>query len=268
MKVTFLGTGTSHGVPMIGCRCAVCCSENPKNKRRRCSLYVQAGGVHLLFDTPPDLRDQALTFGVERVDAVFITHPHADHIFGFDDLRRFSELQQAHLPVYGSPETVAALRVKFDYVDRPSHSFGGVPRVIFTEMTAPIQVGAARITPVPVQHGTETVYGFRVDADGGSLAYIPDCSAIPAESFRCLERLDVMILDGLRPAPHATHFSIGECVEQLLRIGAKQSFLTHLTHQSDHETLQASLPAGIRVPWDGLILHESAGMPIDTPDRP
>lgn len=252
MKAMFLGTGTSHGVPMIGCRCAVCLSDNPKNKRRRCSLYVRAGGKHLLFDTPPDLRDQVLTFGVERVDAVFITHPHADHIFGFDDIRRFSDMQQAHIHVYGSPETIAAMRSKFDYVDKPSHSFGGVPRVIFTEMSMSVEIGGARVTPIPVLHGEEWVSGFRIDADGTSLAYIPDCSGIPPESSRILEHLDVMILDGLRPGKHATHFSIEECVENLQRIGAKRSFLTHLTHHSDHEILQVSLPAGIEVPWDGL----------------
>ncbi len=237
---------------MIGCDCAVCRLDNPKNKRRRCSLYVQAGGKHLLFDTPPDFRDQVLTFGVKRVDAVFITHPHADHIFGFDDVRRFSDLQQGHIPVCGSPETIASMRIKFDYVDKASHSFGGVPRVVFTEMTAPVEAGRARVTPVPVMHGEEPVYGFRVDANGKSLAYIPDCSGIPDESFQSLESLDVMILDGLRPSKHATHFSIEECVEHLQRIGAKRSFLTHLTHHSDHDVLQASLPAGIEVPWDGL----------------
>ncbi|MEI7851120.1 MAG: MBL fold metallo-hydrolase [Kiritimatiellales bacterium] len=252
MKVTFLGTGTSHGVPMIGCNCAVCRSDNPKNKRRRCSLYVQAVGKHLLFDTPPDLRDQVMTFGVERVDAVFITHPHADHIFGFDDIRRFSDLQQAHIHVYGSPETIASMRAKFDYVDKPSHSFGGVPRVVFTEMTAPVEIGGARVTPIPVMHGEELIYGFLVEADRNRLAYIPDCSGIPDSSFQWLEYLDAMILDGLRPGRHATHFSIGECVEHLQRIGAKRSFITHLTHHSDHDTLQASLPAGIEVPWDGL----------------
>ncbi len=252
MKFTFLGTGTSHGVPMIGCGCAVCKSENPKNRRRRCSLYVQAGGKQLLFDTPPDLRDQVLTFGVERVDAVFITHPHADHIFGFDDIRRFSDLQRAHLPVHGSPETILALRTIFHYVDRPSHSFGGVPRVIFTEMSASVKVGEALVTPVPVLHGEEVVCGFLVEADEKRLAYIPDCSGIPEQSFRFLQNLDVMILDGLRPGRHATHFSIEECVQNLQRIGAKRSFITHLTHHSDYETLQASLPAGIEVPWDGL----------------
>ncbi|MFA6172060.1 MAG: MBL fold metallo-hydrolase [Kiritimatiellales bacterium] len=263
MKFTFLGTGTSHGIPMIGCHCTVCRSGNPKNKRRRCSLYVQAGGKHLLFDTPPDLRDQVLTFGVERVDAVFITHPHADHIFGFDDIRRFSDMQKEHIHVYGSPATIASMRTKFDYVDKPSHSFGGVPRVIFTETDAPVEAGGTRVTPVPVMHGEDRIYGYLVEADGKRLAYIPDCSGIPEERFHppspegsgvtgLLENLDVMILDGLRPGKHATHFSIEESVEHLQRIGARRSFLTHLTHHSDHDALQASLPAGIEVPWDGL----------------
>lgn len=252
MTLTFLGTGTSHGIPMIGCDCAVCRSDNPKNRRRRCSVYIQAGGKHLLLDTPPDLRDQVLTFGVKRVDAVFITHPHADHIFGFDDVRRFSDLQKGHIPVYGSPATMASMRSKFDYVDRPSHSFGAVPRVIFTEMTVPVDVGDVHVTPVPVKHGADDIYGFRIDADGKSIAYIPDCSGIPSESFQTLKTLDVMILDGLRPGKHATHFSIEECVDHLQRIGAKRSFLTHLTHHSDHDRLQAALPAGIEVPWDGL----------------
>ncbi len=237
---------------MIGCSCPVCRSANPKNKRRRCSLYVQAGGKHLLFDTPPDFREQVLTFGVERVDAAFITHAHADHVFGFDDIRRFSDLQKAHIPVYGSPETMASMRTKFDYVDKPSHSFGGVPRVTFTDLAGSVSVGEVRVTPVSVKHGPDDVFGFAVESAGRRLAYIPDCSGIPAESFQWLENLDVMILDGLRPGRHATHFSIEESVEHLLKIRAKRSFLTHLTHHSDHDLLQASLSAGIEVPWDGL----------------
>lgn len=255
MKATFLGTGTSHGIPMIGCDCDVCRSDNPKNKRRRCSLYVQAGGTNLLFDTPPDFRDQVLTFGVQRVDAVFITHPHADHIFGFDDIRRFSALQESHIPVYGSAETITSMRRKFDYVDKASHSFGGVPRVVFTEMDGPVQIGGAAVARIPVMHGDDCIDGFLVEAAGRRLAYIPDCSSIPESSFQWLEKLDVMILDGLRPEKHSTHFSIGECVEHLQKIGAGRSFITHLTHNSEHETLQASLPAGLDVPWDGLTIE-------------
>ncbi|MEE9368158.1 MAG: MBL fold metallo-hydrolase [Pontiella sp.] len=252
MKFTFLGTGTSHGVPMIGCSCPVCASDDVKNKRRRCSLYVVAERQHLIFDTPPDFRDQVLSFGVERVDAVFLTHAHADHIYGFDDVRRFSDLQKGHIPVYGAPRTIKQMRKKFDYVDRKSHSFGGVPRVIFTDQTESVSVGEVTVTPLPVSHGMDLIYGFLIEADGARLAYIPDCNGIPAATLQLLHNLDAMILDGLRPEKHPTHFSIDECVEHLALIGAKQSFITHLTHNSEHHILQTRLGDAVTVPWDGL----------------
>ncbi|VGO22154.1 MBL fold metallo-hydrolase [Pontiella sulfatireligans] len=253
MKFTFLGTGTSHGIPMIGCSCSVCTSTDLKNKRRRCSLYVVAEGQHLIFDTPPDFRDQVLNFGVERVDAVFLTHPHADHIYGFDDVRRFSDIQNGHIPVYGSPRTIKQMRKKFDYVDRKSHSFGGVPRVRFTDQTEPVEIGGAvMVTPLPVSHGKDIVYGFLVEAGGVRIAYIPDCNGIPETTFELLENMNAMILDGLRPQKHPTHFSTGECIEQLERIGAKRSFITHLTHNSEHHSLQQKLGEAATVPWDGL----------------
>lgn len=252
MKFTFLGTGTSHGIPMIGCSCSVCTSTDVKNKRRRCSLYTVTESQHLIFDTPPDFRDQVLTFGVERVDAVFLTHPHADHIFGFDDVRRFSSLQEKHIPVYGSADTIQLMRKKFDYVDKPSYGFESVPRVQFTEQDRPVSVGRATVIPLPVWHGQDMIYGFRIDGDGKRLGYIPDCSNIPEETRQLLTAMDAMILDGLRPQEHPTHFCIDQCVEQLARIGAKQSFITHLTHNSEHHDLQARLGDAVIVPWDGL----------------
>lgn len=237
---------------MIGCSCDICTSTDLKNRRRRCSLYVVASDQHLVFDTPPDFRDQVLTFGVERIDAVFLTHPHADHIFGFDDVRRFSDLQQSHIPVYGSLETIRHMKIKFDYVDKTSHSFGGVPRVRFIAQNEPTAIGNALVTPLPVWHGKDLIFGFRIDGDGRRLAYIPDCSHIPPPTFPCLENLDVMILDGLRPQEHPTHFSISESVEMLGKIGAKRSFITHLTHDSEHHELQARLGDSITIPWDGL----------------
>jgi len=237
---------------MIGCSCEVCTSADFKNKRRRCSLYVVANGQHLVFDTPPDFRDQVLSFGVERVDAVFLTHPHADHIFVFDDVRRFSTVQKQYIPIYGSPETMRKMRTKFDYVDKTSHSFGGVPRVRFIDQTKPVEIGGVLVTPLPVWHGKDLIFGFRVDGDGRRLGYIPDCSDIPEETLHGLGNLDAMILDGLRPQEHPTHFSTGESVEMLKRIGARQSFITHLTHASEHHELQARLGDAVTVPWDGM----------------
>lgn len=236
---------------MIGCSCDVCMSSDPKNKRRRCSLYVVADNQHLVFDTPPDFRDQVLSFGVERVDAVFLTHPHADHIFGFDDVRRFSTLQEQHIPVYGSSETIQLMRTKFEYVDK-GYNFESVPRVRFTEQVGRVNIGQATVTPLPVSHGKSTIYGFLVESGGKRLGYIPDCNGIPEETLRLLTNMDAMILDGLRPQEHPTHFTIAQCVEQLGRIGAQQSFITHLTHDSEHDDLQTRLGNAVTVPWDGL----------------
>jgi len=237
---------------MIGCSCSVCTSNEIRNKRRRCSLYVVTTGRHLVFDTPPDFRDQVLSFGVGRVDAVFLTHPHADHIFGFDDVRRFSTMQGQHIPVYGAPDTINMMRKKFDYVDRPSYGFESVPRVIFSEQSNTISVGDSKVTPLPVWHGQDLIYGFRIDGNGKRMGYIPDCSSIPDETMSLLSDMDAMILDGLRPEKHPTHFCIDQCVEQLNRIGARHSFITHLTHNSDHHALQARLGDAVTVPWDGL----------------
>jgi phosphoribosyl 1,2-cyclic phosphate phosphodiesterase len=251
MNFTFLGTGTSHGVPMIGCDCDVCRSTEPKNKRRRCSLYIVTEGLHLIIDTPPDFRDQVLTFGVKAVNAVFLTHPHADHILGFDDIRRFSTLQKEHIPVYASPDTMSMMRKIFHYVDK-GYNFQSVPRVQFKELQETVSVGNVQITPLPVHHGPDMIYGYLVSGDNKRLAYIPDCNRIPQETMKLLCDLDVMILDGLRPKPHPTHFSTSECIEHLKTIAAKQSFITHLTHNWDHHQLQNELGDCVTVPWDGL----------------
>jgi len=255
MKFTFLGTGTSSGVPTIGCACTVCRSNDPYNKRRRASLYVQAAGQHIIIDTPPDFRDQVLTFGVRRVDAVLITHAHADHVFGFDDIRRFNEVQDAVIPVYGAPATMEVMNQLFPYVHQVARPGLSYPRVDFQAVAAPFAVGLVRIEPLPVEHAGIETYGYRLEADGQTLGYVPDCHQLSAAVAQRLSGLDCLILDGLRRKPHPTHFTLDQSVAELKRLGARRAFITHMTHDLDHETTAQTLPSGIEIPYDGLIVE-------------
>ena len=255
VKITFLGTGTSTGVPAIGCACAVCRSNDPRNKRRRTSLYVQAAGQHIIIDTPPDFRDQVLTFGVRRVDAVLITHAHADHVFGFDDIRRFNDVQDAVIPVYGSPDTIAAMNRFFPYVHKVAQPGLSYPRVDFQAVTAPFVFGPVRIEPLRVEHAGIETYGYRLEADGRTLGYVPDCHRLSEAVAQRLRGLDCLILDGLRRKHHPTHFALDQSVAELQRLGARRSFITHMTHDLDHETTAQTLPPGIEIPYDGLVVE-------------
>ncbi|MDD5678547.1 MAG: MBL fold metallo-hydrolase [Kiritimatiellae bacterium] len=254
MNIVFLGTGTSSGVPVIGCACAVCRSSDPRNKRRRSSLYVQAAGQHIIIDTPPDFRDQVLAFGVRRVDAVLITHAHADHIFGFDDIRRFNEVQDAVIPAYGSPDTIAAMDRFFPYVHQVAKPGLSYPRVDFRTVTAPFAVGPVHIDPLLVEHAGIETYGYRLEADGRTLGYVPDCQRLSAAVVQRLRGLDCVILDGLRRKYHPTHFTLDQSVAELQRLGARRAFITHMTHDLDYETTAQALPSGIDIPYDGLIV--------------
>lgn len=255
MKFTFLGTGTSTGVPAIGCTCAVCRSNDPRNKRRRASLYVQAAGMHIIIDTPPDFRDQVLTFGVCRVDAVLITHAHADHVFGFDDIRRFNEVQNAVIPVYGSPDTIAVMNRFFPYVHQVAKPGLSYPRVDFQEVTAPFAIGPVRIEPLLVEHAGIETCGYRLEADGLTLGYVPDCHRLSAAAAQRLRGLDCLILDGLRRKPHPTHFTLDESLAQLQLLDSRKAFITHMTHDLDYETTRRALPPDIEMPYDGLIVE-------------
>ena len=256
MRLTLLGTGTSHGVPAIGCDCLVCRSTDPRNQRDRSSLFVQAStGEAVVVDTTPEFRRQCLRCDVRRVDAVLLTHPHADHIMGLDDLRRFNELQNGPVPVYGSPETLAIVRRAFAYAFENQPVGPTRPLIELRPFPAgPICLGSLRITPLPCRHGPFNIHGFLFESERRRAAYFPDCNHLPPATLQQLAALDVMILDGLRHEPHPTHFSLSESVTMLQRIGARRSFITHISHALDHETTQRSLPAGIEVPWDGLVV--------------
>ena len=227
---------------------------DPRNTRRRSSVYVQAGDLHLVIDTPPDFRDQVLTFGVSRVDAVFITHTHADHIFGFDDLRRFCYMQKMTIPVYGSVETLASMREKFRYVVEDSMWRATAPQVDFLEIDGPQRMGETTIEPISVPHGPMQVYGYIIRHGGTSFGYIPDCSEIDDALAARLQGLDVMVLDALRRKPHPTHLCLEESIDALQRIGAKTSYITHLCHDLEHDETQSQLPGSLYVAHDGLVL--------------
>ena len=270
MEVTFLGTGTSVGVPMIGCRCAVCASADPRNTRRRTSLYVRTPKTALVIDTPPDFRQQALDFGVDRVDAVVFTHAHADHIFGFDDIRRFNTLQRKVIPAYADPETLADVRRVFSYIgNRPSPSGLYRPLVEFLEIRGPFTVGDVRLTPLDVRHGNKMT-GYLLERGGCRIGYVPDCQAMPDATVRKLPGADVMIMDALRYTPHPSHICVEESLKLLSAIGAGRSYLIHLCHDVDHAELEARLPEGVRVSFDGLRITvggAAAARPVPAGER-
>jgi len=263
MKAVFLGTGTSTGVPLIGCDCAVCKSDDPRNRRRRTSLYVEAGSTHVVVDTPPDFREQVLAYGIRRVDAVLFTHSHADHVFGFDDIRRFNMIQDGVIPAYGSEQTVADLRRIFAYVDeRPNVAGLFTPRIEFRIVGAPFEIGDLSIDPLPVVHAaTAETLGFLFRAGGCSLAYIPDCAEMPESVKEAVAGADVMILDALRYRPHATHLTVEHSLALLEDVGAPKSYIVHLSHDLDHGPTQAAMPPNVYVSYDGLTLDWQGGGP-------
>ena len=250
VEVVVLGTGTSHGVPMIGCRCAVCTSDDPRDKRTRPSIFVRIGDVRLLVDTSPELRLQCLTHGIDAVDAVLFTHHHADHVAGLDDLRRFNWLMKKPMPCYGTPRTLEALRRMFAYAfeHAPDSPHSRPELELHAIDDKPFTVGGETIVPIPLMHGPMPVLGFRF----GRFAYCTDCSHIPDESLDLLRDLEVLVLDALRPAPHPTHLSVEQAVDMAQRIGAGQTYFTHMAHQLQHAETNRGLPSGMELAYDGL----------------
>lgn len=250
LRVTMLGSGTSTGVPVIGCTCRVCTSDEPRNRRWRPGLKIEAPEGVILVDTPTDLREQVLRFGLARVDAIVFTHPHADHIFGLDDVRIFNFRQRRPIPCYGSAETLAAIRRIFRYVFEEGQEGGGKPRLDLREVRGPFTLLGREVLPVPVWHGEMEVFGYR----WGSFAYVTDCNLIPETSYRLLAGVETLILDALRYRPHATHFSVEEAIEAAARIGARRTVLTHLAHEIDYSAPAVPLPPGVELGYDGLVL--------------
>lgn len=240
---------------MIGCHCAVCRSDDPRDTRTRPSILVTLPGGTVLVDTATDLRAQALRFGIEQVDALLFTHSHADHIFGLDETRRFNILSGRPLPLYADERTLGDLRRVFSYAlsARPTEG-GGVPALTPFRIAGPFTLFGQQVVPVPILHGRRSILGFRM----GAFAYLTDCNAIPDESFSLLTGLDVLVLDALRYRKHSTHFTVEEAVSTAARIGARQTYLTHLCHDLRHATLLDELPPDVAPAYDGLV--------IDLPD--
>lgn len=245
-----LGSGTSTGVPVIGCDCAVCRSADPRNRRTRPGLRLDLAGGTVVVDTSPDFRAQALAHGLERVDAVLYTHPHADHVFGLDDLRIYNFRQRASIPCYGSPTTIARLRQIFAYVFEEGQEGGGKPRLDLVAVEEPFELLGERVVPVPVMHGDMPVYGWRI----GPFAVVTDVNFIPQESWRALEGVEVLVISALRYRPHPTHWSVEESIAAARRIGARRTLLTHIAHDVDHADPRVALPPGVEIGHDGLVV--------------
>jgi phosphoribosyl 1,2-cyclic phosphate phosphodiesterase len=264
LKVTLLGTGTSHGVPMIGCRCDVCCSTDPRDKRTRPSILIEladrrtvrsavADAVrNILVDTSTDLRAQALTHDVTRVDAILFTHSHADHILGLDEVRRFNVLTRQPMPCYGDARTIADIARTFGYIfDKGTAPGGGVPQIQLCRIAGPFSLGGAEIVPLPIVHGQRPILGFRI----GSFAYLTDCSRIPDGTWPLLEGVRTVVIDALRDRPHPTHFSVAEALDAVKRLAPERAYFTHICHDLPHAATCRRLPAGVELAYDGLVLE-------------
>jgi phosphoribosyl 1,2-cyclic phosphate phosphodiesterase len=253
VQITLLGTGTSTGIPIIGCDCEVCTSVDPRDRRTRCSALVQSDGLSILIDAGPDFRAQALRERIGGLDAVLFTHHHFDHVVGLDDLRPFLFRNRRAIPCFADATTAPVLRRSFSYIFDDG-SYPGVPNLTLNEFAGPFSVqsragdsASVKVTPVPLLHGDLPVTGYRI----GNLAYLTDVSTIPQASFDLLSGVDVLVIDALRRRPHPTHFSVDEALEAATRIGARETRLIHLTHSMLHAREDALMPTGVRLGYDG-----------------
>lgn len=253
MRIVVLGCGTSSGVPQIGCRCAVCRSDDPRNRRRRCALYLEHAGTRLLIDTPPDLREQCLDGGIEGVDALLYTHAHADHTNGIDDVRALNLLTGRVLDAYGDAGTLDRIRERFGYAFLPPEWDKGFfrPALNPRPIEGPFRVGAFDIIPFAQRHGAGRSLGFRF----GRFAYSTDCDHLPEASFDVLQGVEVWLVDALRDRPHPSHAHLARTLEWIERLRPARALLTHMSHEVDYTDWSARLPPGVEPAVDGMVLE-------------
>ena len=251
MRLTFLGTGTSTGVPTLACRCPVCTSSDPRDKRTRPSVLLEFDGRAVVIDTAPDFRQQALREGMERLDAVLFTHTHADHVLGLDDVRVFYFRQREPIPIYASSRSMDDIRRIFTYIFDQTYPYGGIAKLDPHIIDGPFDLWGERLIPLPVLHGNLPVLGFRF----GKTAYVTDFSAIPDSTIPLIEGLDVLVLDALRHKPHPTHSSLEQSLDWVERLKPRRACFTHIAHELGHEATNAALPPHVRLAYDGLKLE-------------
>ena len=260
MKVIILGSGTSQGIPIIGCRCKTCLSVNPKDKRLRVSVYIDTGDkrpdggtLKILIDTSPDFRQQMLVNKLDDIDAILYTHHHIDHIMGLDDIRQINQLHHKTVNVYGNGETISYIKKSFSYIfNENTYKGGGIPdiKTHIIELES-FNIGGVDVIPIKYFHGPTEVWGYRI----GDFAYMTDCNRIPEEEYAKLKDLKLLVIDALRYRKHSTHFSIDEAVEVSEKINAKQTYFTHMTHDVLHDEANEKLPGNIRLAYDGLTVE-------------
>lgn len=249
VRITVLGSGTSVGVPSIGCHCAVCTSTDPRDQRLRPSILVRWNGHSVVIDTTPDFRQQALRAEIRRVDAILYTHGHADHVLGLDDVRPFNYMQNGRIPIYANEDTLDTIRRCFSYIFEGRVSQSSVPKIDpYVINGDPVSVHDLEFVPVPVKHGSGNVLGFRF----GRAAYLTDHSHIPEKSLAMLEDLEVLFLDALRYKPHPTHSTVQQSLAYVERLKPKMTYLTHICHDLGHERAERLLPPNVRLAYDGL----------------
>ncbi len=255
LTITVLGSGTSVGVPTIGCTCAVCTSSDPRDTRLRPSVLLRYGGRSIMIDTTPDFRTQVLRARLDRLDAILFTHSHADHILGLDDVRPFNYHQRAPIPIYGSQDTLTVLRRVFEYVFSEQPHESSVPKLETRVIDGPFDLFGKQVIPIPVKHGSGSIFGFRV----GSAAYLTDHSDIPEKSLAGLRGLDVLFLDALRHKPHPTHTTVSRALEYVEELKPARAYFTHICHDLPHEETERTLPPNVRLAYDGLEITVEAG---------